>query len=355
MSDPYAQPPQYGSQPPYGDQPPQQPQYGQQQPPQQPGYGQQYGQQPQHGEQPPQYGQPYGEQPTAPYGQTYGQPPQQPGTYGQPPQQPGYGQQPAYGSDYGQQQPPSSGAPYGQPSSPAPYGQQQQGYQQSPYGQPPQQPTYGEQPFGGPPMPPTAPPKKSRAGKIVLIILAIVLVLCVGGGVGLYFLLKDPVQDVVAAANTRVVAPDTLGGKPKITDPGLQTAVDEMKAGLNSDLPEITSTAAAFYGDLEKQDLVMLVAASGLVADPGKELDDAFSSAGASGMTMKNVKDVEPGPLGGEARCGDATIASAGSEVPMGVCAWADRGSVGMIGIYNSDGTKAYQSFVAMRAEVEKQ
>jgi hypothetical protein len=351
MSDPYSQPPPYGSQPPYGQQPPQQGQ----QPPQQPQYGQPYG------EQPPQQPQ---------YGQTYGSP-QQP-QYGQQPQQPGYGggdygqqpQQPGYGGDYGQQQPPQQpgygeyGQPpaYGQPSSPAPYGQQPGYPSQQGYGQPPQQPNYGEQPFGGPPMPPTAPPKKkSRAGRIVLIVLAAVLLLCVGGGVALYFVLKDPVSDAVAAANTRVVAPDTLGGKAKIQDPNLQTVVDGMKTQLNGDLPDATSTAAAFYGDIDKNDLVMLVAASGLVADPAQEVDKTFTDLNSASMTVKNIKTVEAGPQGGSAKCGDGAVADAGAELTIGVCVWADKGSIGMFGVYNVDGAAAYKNFVAMRAEVEKQ
>lgn len=339
MSDPYAQPPSYGSQPPYGQQPPQQ------------------------GQQPPQYGQPYGEQPPQQpqYGQTYGSP--QPGSYGQPQQpgqgggdygrQPDYGQpqqpqQPSYGGDYGQ--PPA----YGQPSSPAPYGQQP-GYPQQGYGQPPQQPNYGEAPFGGPPMPPTAPPKKSRAGRIVLIVLAVVLLLCIGGAAALYFVLKDPVKDAVAAANTRVAAPATLGGQPKINDPKLQSAVDEMKTQLNSDLPDATSTAAAFYGNIAKEQLMMLVAASGLVANPEAELDKTFADLNQASFAIKNAKTVDAGPQGGVAKCADGTITEAGAQLPLGVCAWADKGSVGLIGVYNADGTAAYKNFVAMRAEVEKQ
>jgi len=205
-------------------------------------------------------------------------------------------------------------------------------------------------------MPPTAPPKKkSRAGRIVLIVLAVVLLLCVGGGAALYFAFKDDVSGVVAAANTRVVAPDTLGGKPKITDPALQSVVDEMKTQLNGDLPDATSTAAAFYGDIAKKDLVMLVAASGLVVSPEQELDKTFTDLNSASMTIKNIKTVEAGPLGGSAKCGDGAITDAGAELTIGVCAWADNGSVGMFGVYNVDGAAAYKNFVAMRAEVEKQ
>ena len=297
-----------------------------------------YGQQPSG---PPSYGQTYG-QPTygdQQQGQTYGQPTygdqQQGQTYGQP----AYGQ-PTYGQPtYGQQQP---GQTYGQPA----YGDQGYGQQ---YGQPPQPPT---DQYGGPPLPPGPPPAKKRSGgKIVLIVLAIVVVLCVAGSAVAYFALKDDVGGVLDAADTTVSAPATLAGKPKISDPDLQSAADSMVTELKAEVPNARDTVAAFYGDPAKQDMVMLVAISGLLADPGKELDDTFTSMNSSGLPVKNVKTVEAGPLGGEAKCGDATAAGQ----PLGVCVWTDRGSLGLIGVYFKTGDQAYAQFVQMRGEVEKQ
>jgi hypothetical protein len=118
-----------------------QPQYGQQMPPNnQPGASMPlngHQQQPPYGQQQPAYGlqqPPYGQQPS--YGQQppYGQQTQ----YGQ---QPSYGQQSPYGQQpsFGQQQP-----PYGQQT---PYG-----HQQTPYGQ--QQPPYGANNYGERPIQP---------------------------------------------------------------------------------------------------------------------------------------------------------------------------------------------------------
>ncbi|WP_238425395.1 hypothetical protein [Micromonospora parastrephiae] len=120
-------------------------------------------------------------------------------------------------------QPPAT--PYGPPHDSPPPPQQpgqpavppQQGF---PVPQPGQQ--YGDPSLhGGPP-----PAKKSKVGKIILIVLAVVLVLCLGGAAITWFAVKDEVGDVVDATKTRVVAPATLAGRAKNTDPQLQAAAD---------------------------------------------------------------------------------------------------------------------------------
>ncbi|MBQ1042138.1 MULTISPECIES: hypothetical protein [unclassified Micromonospora] len=266
--------------------------------------------------------------PSSPYPGNYPPPQHQPGGY-QPPQQPQYGggypqapQQPQYGSDYPQ---------------PA---QQQYG---GDYPQAPQQ-QYGNQ-FGAP-----VPPKKSGVGKILLIVLAVVLVLCVGGGIVTWIATKDTVGEVVTATKTRVVEPQTLGGRPKVTDPQLQSAATQMKASLSKDVPEATSTAGAFYGDPAKKDLVMIVAVSGVMADPKKELDDA-TTAVTPDLATKDFKTVDPGPLGGDAKCSDG---KAGGE-QVAVCIWADRGSLGMVVVYFKSAAELQKEFVSMRGEIEKQ
>ncbi|NUR74028.1 MAG: hypothetical protein HOU81_24710, partial [Hamadaea sp.] len=210
-----AQPPAYPTAP-------EQQQYAQ--PAQPPAYGQQPGQPaPQYSqptfEQQPQYGQPA--QPAQPpaYGQP-AQPPAYPATtppttqlpqYGQPAQPPAYGQQPgqpqynpgaaqvppAYGT------PPTSGGPTSGSGYPAggAYPTSGQAY-----------PTTGQTfpgagyPTTGFPGQPEQPKKKSKAGIIIGITLAVVLVLCLGGGVGAYFLLKKTDQGGQGAADPKAAA-----------------------------------------------------------------------------------------------------------------------------------------------------
>ncbi|SCL22214.1 hypothetical protein GA0070624_2488 [Micromonospora rhizosphaerae] len=275
--------------------------------------------------------------PSNPYPGSYPPPHEQPGGY--PPQQPG----PQYGG-YPPQQP---GPQYGGYPPPQPPGPQYGGY---PSQQPPQQ--YGSyletgQPQGAPAGPP--PKKKSNVGRILLITLAVVVVLCVGGAAVLFFAAKDEVGDVVDATKTRLVAPETLAGRPKVADPQLQATAEQMKSEMKKDVPDATSTVGGFYGNPAKEDLVMIAGASGLLADPRKELEDATKGLSTE-LGVKEFKTIEAGPLGGDAKCGDGKA----DDVAIGVCVWADRGSLGMIIIYFKSAAALQSEFVTMRGQIEQ-
>ncbi|WP_410820894.1 hypothetical protein [Micromonospora sp. 050-3] len=262
------------------------------------------------------------------------QPGQQPGGW-PPPQQQGQPQQPG-GFPPAQQGFPS--AQQGFPSA-------QQGFPSAQQGFPPAQP-YGDPNLaGGPP-----PAKKSSVGKIVLIVLAVVLVLCLGGVAITWFVVKDDVGAVVDASKTRVTAPTTLAGRPKLTTPELQSAADQAVSGMKTAAGNETSTVAAFYGDPAKQDLVMITGVSGLLSDPKKELD-AYVDGLSKQLTVDKMTAVDAGPLGGEARCGDGKA----ETVPLGICVWADRGSLGMVVMYFKSADQAKAEFTTIRGQVEQQ
>ncbi|MFI6232970.1 hypothetical protein ACIBD9_05375 [Micromonospora sp. NPDC050784] len=258
------------------------------------------------------------------------QPGQQPGGW-PPPQQQGHPQQPG-------------GFPPAQPGFPP----AQPGFPPAQPGFPPAQPG---QPYGDPNLAGGPPPvKKSNVGKIVLIVLAVVLVLCLGGVAITWFVVKDDVGAVVDASKTRVVAPATLAGRPKLTNPELQTAAEQAVSGMKTAAGNETSTVAAFYGDPTKQDLVMITGVSGLLSDPKKELD-AYVSGLSKQLTVGEMTAVDAGPLGGEARCGDGKA----ETVPLGICVWADRGSLGMVVMYFKSADQAKAEFTTIRGQVEQQ
>ena len=110
-------------------------------------------------------------------------------------------------------------------------------------------------------MPPVK--KKSSALKIVLIVVAVIAVLCVSGIGIAFFAAKDKVADVVDASKITVVEPTTLGGREKVTDPALTSSVSSLDSEL-SKVPGATGSVGAVYGDVAKQDLVMVAAASSI-------------------------------------------------------------------------------------------
>jgi len=237
-------------------------------------------------------------------------------------------------------QPPTS--PFGPPHDPPP---QQQGPQYQPG--PPQQP--GPQ-YGYPNLAAGPPPKRSNAATIAVIALAAVLVLCLGGAAVTWFVLAgnaDDAGDVVEASRTEVVAPDTLAGRPRYTEPDLRSVVD---ATLNSIRPSVqneTGAVGEFYGEPILRDFIQVAAVSGLVADPQKKLDDAVR--GLSRLTLNDMAATEPGPLGGDARCGNGWA----DGVPLGVCLWADGGSVGVVIMYYRSAEQVITEFVGIRGQIE--
>ena len=252
-----------------------------------------------------------------------------------PPQGGGY---PA-GGEYGGYPPPEQ-QQYDSPQ----YGGQQ--YDSPQYGSP----QHGGQQYGPPVFAPA--PKKWSTGKIVAIALVSVLLLCGGGAAVAALFVGNEVKDAVdTATKTRVVAPDTLAGRPKVTDPNLLDAAKQLESQLATAVPNATSRAGAFYGNVAQKELVMIAAASGPNGNPGKTLDDTIAGARQTDVKVGAMTDVEPGPLGGEAKCGDAQAAA----VPIGFCVWSDRGSVGMILIYFRTGAQAAQELVAMRGQIEQQ
>ncbi|RZU49586.1 hypothetical protein EV385_1339 [Krasilnikovia cinnamomea] len=291
--------------------------------------------------QPPYPGQP-GPDPTGGY-----QPPAAPGqpAYPQPDSGAGYpppGQggypQPDQGGypqpDQGGYPPPGQGGypPPGQPGFP-----------------PPGQPGLAPQ-FGAP-----APKKKSSALKIVLISVAAILVLCVGGVVAFGFFAKDKfneakeqVDNVVAASKITVVEPQTLAGRDKVTDPSLAGSVDALDSEM-SKISGTTSSVGAMYGDPAKQDLVMIAAASTLQGSEQGRFDEFTKGMSQGGFSVEGLKDTDPGPLGGIAKCGDTSAAG----VPTAVCVWSDKGSVGMVAMLFKKSADLEKEFVTMRGQIE--
>ncbi len=329
--------------------------------------------------QPPFSGPPYNGQPSS--GQPY--PGQQPPYQGQQP--PYQGQQPPYQQPYGQPNPdvPSSVPPSYPPTQSYPtsgspdQGQGQYGGTQ--YGSPPPspygQPDYAQQGFGQPGFPPAQPPKKkSKTLPIILTAVGIVLVLCVGGTIAAVMAAnnsKDKVDQVIAdatrtptagpttdtataeptpeAENIEIVEPKTLGGRPKLTDPQFASVATELENELKS-VPGSTSSVGALYGTVAKQDIVIVAAAAAPIANPERELDQAFYGAGVGGLKISNISAAPTGALGGSAKCGSAKT----GDIDMAICSWADDGSLGMLIWYFKSVAKAKAELPRLRAQIEK-
>jgi hypothetical protein len=206
----------------------------------------------------------------------------------------------------------------------------------------------------------------------VLASVAVLLVLCVGGGTGIFMAGRNKAKEIVDTAKDAanptstagtptgeptqksrskitVTEPRTLGGRPKLTDAQFSTLADELQKGL-ADVPNATATVGALYGTPAKRDIVVIASAAAPIANPKRELDSTFVGAGIGGLKVTGIKTIDAGPLGGVAKCGKADEGG----IDLAMCGWADNGSVGWIMFFFKSVNSAKAEFPKLRSQVEK-
>lgn len=300
-------------------------------------------------------------------------PPGQPNPYGQPPAQPIY--PPTYGEPAATNPYPVAPDPYAQPAAATnPYAQPVQPYSSQPYsgqpysGQPYSGQPYSGQPATGQPYPAAVVPPAKKPNTLLWVALGVVLVLLLCcGGVGVWVAVSNNDDDPLVITTTEpstsvstratpskastvtLTLPASLGGRPKSNQPAMQVAVETMKDAVKSAVPGAGTTVAAVYGDLAKGDMLMVVGIEGSFPLQSSVLDGLFKGFGTAGE-ISDITDVPPGPLGGKARCGQATL----SGVKVAPCAWIDDGSIGMIFFYAKNASEVKSEFITLRSAIEK-
>jgi hypothetical protein len=263
---------------------------------------------------------------------------------------------------------PAQGAPsqYGQPQYGQPqYGQPQYGqpqYGQPQYGQPqfaqpqvgtPQYSLQYVQPLYGLPQ----PPQPSRRGLWIGLVAAVALVLMLGAAVIWIAPFGDHLPSTDAGASppkstVTVALPDTLAGRAKILDSEHAQIAADSVARMKLDAHVVTAVVG-FYGTPDPTQNKVYVAAATTDVGMSKaafdaNFDEASKTDGLSDMT--DLTDVDPGPIGGYARCARFKIAT----IPSATCLWGDVGSFGMVMWYNRQLTNEVKAeLLIVRSAVE--
>jgi hypothetical protein len=167
-------------------------------------------------------------------------------------------------------------------------------------------------------------------------------VLCCGGA----YLFGG--RDILREGNASVSTPDAVAGLKKSTNSQLQAFVEEASTGLKKDVG-LDETIAAFYEDpKDSQKLVLLLGGTKLMLRPDAELDDAFKGFTDEGGKIEGLAEVDPGQLGGKARCG--TTEQEGTKAS--ICAWADHGSLVMGVFFNRPVDESAALLRQIRSEI---
>ena len=112
--------------------------------------------------------------------------------------------------------------------------------------------------------------------------------------------------------------------------------------------PNVRQSISAFYGDIAKEKLTMLIAVAGDIEEPA-----AFATGMTIGLKSSlhagTFSNVAAGPLGGTAKCADARA----SQIDLAVCIWSDKGSFGIVGFYYKKVSQVKADFLKVRSAVE--
>ncbi|WP_446217221.1 hypothetical protein [Micromonospora sp. IBHARD004] len=148
---------------------------------------------------------------------------------------------------------------------------------------------------------------------------------------------------------TRVEKPEKISSWPEtryrsLRDPASKS-LGQLKLLLDGDATSAVGTA---YESADEKYAAVVSAVAGEVRDPKAALDRLFAGL----PRLHDVKPTRPGPMGGEARCGEGDDNGLNADV----CAWADEHSIGMI-VYLGfpSGGDPDDLFVRDRAKVERQ
>ncbi|MFF5076256.1 hypothetical protein ACFY36_04345 [Actinoplanes sp. NPDC000266] len=199
---------------------------------------------------------------------------------------------------------------------------------------------------------------------LVLSAVAVLLVLCVGGGTAAVALLlrnqdAEPITTETVPGPTtepapaptktvKIVKPRTLGGRSQVRDADLQATADLLRTRIaDSADPNFIS---GVYGKPGTKNTVLMAATTSSIAFPQRHVASTLSSFGNSTVGVSGITNAATGSLGGDATCGNTLV----EGQKAAVCAWADEGSIGLIVFYAKTASAAAGEFPQLRAEIEK-
>jgi hypothetical protein len=148
----------------------------------------------------------------------------------------------------------------------------------------------------------------------------------------------------------QIVEPETLNGRHKLMDAQVEESLAAMERRVKDAIPGEETVVVARYGDPQAGDVVQILAVGRPTAEADRELNAMFQPLRDQGWTVSALEPVDPGPLGGIAKCAEVTTPSGGQSM----CAWADAQSVGSVTFYPEKREEARREFVKIRELIER-
>ncbi|NUT33014.1 MAG: hypothetical protein HOV79_08065 [Hamadaea sp.] len=215
--------------------------------------------------------------------------------------------------------------------------------------------------------PPTPEQQRSRMWLWIALPLIVVLLSCLGAAGGVLLAKRDareaapggvgvtasPAASASPSARATTVVvrlPATLLGRAKTKDTTLlKSAEQAVKAQRSAESGTPQQILSTYYGSFAKKNLLFVLVVQGKVVDPEHLFATVKAALEAQRKGLK-LADIEAGPLGGYAACGDSTVS--GGQVAS--CLWVDAGSYAFIEFFGAKAAAVTTQFVQARGQIEK-
>jgi hypothetical protein len=148
------------------------------------------------------------------------------------------------------------------------------------------------------------------------------------------------------AVSVRFEVPEEIDGLPRSPNSDYADMSHLQVEYLKRYVSTPNDTIAEIYAGEGLSDTIQISAVAGPVADQAKVVDAFFSP-----RRINDLRPVEPGALGGVARCG--TVPDTTTYL-VTICAWADEGSAGMLSIQSVDMKDRRAEFAKLRERFQR-
>ncbi|WP_433610302.1 hypothetical protein ACQP2P_40830 [Dactylosporangium sp. CA-139114] len=204
-------------------------------------------------------------------------------------------------------------------------------------------PGYGPLPPGYRPGPFPPPPQWRRRRRKWPWVMLFLLVLCAGCCGGSYAWARPWWVQYPASVNVDA----GVAGLTRLDDAGTKKTAEQLQTALTSDHLDESGFTVAYQDTTDGRAKILVFGATRFITNPSRDLDASLRKLGTK-IQVQNVREVDPGVLGGEQRCAASRLDGRSATV----CGWADHGVIAIAVFAGKTVDEASRSMQSIRAAI---
>jgi hypothetical protein len=158
---------------------------------------------------------------------------------------------------------------------------------------------------------------------------------------------------IIGQKDAKLDLPEQVAELKRDDSPLAKEHAGDLVAILRAQISDLDSSVGAVYEGPTRDagQSVMIFGGTTMLWNPGRELDTVLSFISeSSDDRLKDLADVDAGPLGGVMKCGSTQM----DDAPMAICGWADHGSIAIALFPGRSTSDAASLLRSLRSAAEK-